>query len=352
MRRRIARLVSVVTLLWTLAACGPITQAAQSVVVRCPDIDYQEVAWSPDGKTLAFIAGSGSQNQLLLINLNDGVIKQLTADNYSYKAFIHWMPDGYSLDYLEPSGPALFRIGLGGVGSQVNVPTDFVGSYAWSADGVWLAYSSPKPASTEWDIYVVRADGRDNRLLTTSVDAQSALAWSPDGTRIAFLQNNTVYTMRADDGTDKRRISEGGGPIRYSPDGAWLSFFTYGTPFNGLIVAHSDGSGQGLITTDTAFKDYSWLPDSQHISYVSLPPSYALSVIDIKTLAVETLTTIKVFSTAPAWSPDGSQVAFVGDNVSNPNAAVQEIYLMNRDGTGLVRLTDNPGKRYCLHWPF
>lgn len=38
----------------------------------------------------------------------------------------------------------------------------------------------------------------------------------------------------------------------------------------------------------------------------------------------------------PAWSPDGRQIAFTGDKDGN-----REIYVMNADGTGLVRLTDN-----------
>ena len=41
----------------------------------------------------------------------------------------------------------------------------------------------------------------------------------------------------------------------------------------------------------------------------------------------------------PAWSPDGTKIAFVSDRDGN-----FEIYTMNADGTGLVNLTNNPAK--------
>src|SRR5689334_15501190 len=105
MKRRIARLIVALILPWAVSACAPITQAAQSVYGRCQGISYEDVAWSPDGKTLAFIAdATGSRSQLFLMSFTDGSVKQMTADNYSYKGSIHWMPDGKSLDYFDPPG--------------------------------------------------------------------------------------------------------------------------------------------------------------------------------------------------------------------------------------------------------
>ncbi len=40
----------------------------------------------------------------------------------------------------------------------------------------------------------------------------------------------------------------------------------------------------------------------------------------------------------PAWSPDGSRIAFSSDRDGN-----FEVYVMNADGSGQTRLTDNPG---------
>ena len=48
---------------------------------------------------------------------------------------------------------------------------------------------------------------------------------------------------------------------------------------------------------------------------------------------------------APAWSPDGTQVAFHSSRDGN-----YEIYVMNADGTGITRLTDNPADDGAPAW--
>ena len=48
---------------------------------------------------------------------------------------------------------------------------------------------------------------------------------------------------------------------------------------------------------------------------------------------------------APAWSPDGRQIAFYSERDGN-----WEIYLMNADGSGLTRLTDNPANDWFPSW--
>ena len=48
---------------------------------------------------------------------------------------------------------------------------------------------------------------------------------------------------------------------------------------------------------------------------------------------------------APAWSRDGTKIAFV----SGRSGSV-DIWVMNADGTGLERLTDHPGADYFPSW--
>jgi Tol biopolymer transport system component len=47
----------------------------------------------------------------------------------------------------------------------------------------------------------------------------------------------------------------------------------------------------------------------------------------------------------PAWSPDGTRIAFVSYRDGNP-----EIYVMNADGSNPARLTDNPASDYSPSW--
>ena len=58
------------------------------------------------------------------------------------------------------------------------------------------------------------------------------------------------------------------------------------------------------------------------------------------------LTNNAVVDDEPAWSPDGTQIAFT----SNRPAANLDIYVMNADGTGQTRLTNNAARRPDPAW--
>jgi len=61
----------------------------------------------------------------------------------------------------------------------------WVEDQAWSPDGTWIAFMGGVSAS-EYDIWVVDADGSYLTQLTDSPGPDGWPAWSPDGTRIAF----------------------------------------------------------------------------------------------------------------------------------------------------------------------
>ena len=51
---------------------------------------------------------------------------------------------------------------------------------------------------------------------------------------------------------------------------------------------------------------------------------------------VTRLTYSDTYDVAPVWSPDGRRIAFSSERDGNP-----EVYVMNADGSGVTRLTDN-----------
>lgn len=343
-----------------LAGCGnpggqSIANAPQPGFYPCPATLYWAVLWSPDGQHIAFQAGSlrGSLG-LYVMNPNRTGLQRLPSDRL-WAQTLQWLPDSQHLAFSDKETKVI-TVALDGTTSEVTLPMNPTDAVQFSPDAQLIAYNNvPSSTSESTGIVVANRDGSGNVQLTRGND--TVQQWSPDGTRIAYTRDSFpapfVATMRAD-GSDKRQIAEGTGPVRWSPDGRWLSFMALKD--RGIHIIRPDGTNEKVVTTDMSpYHPHAWLPDSQHIAFVSPRPDFFLKVIDINTLAVETIAAVQVaYQSPPSWSPDGSQVIFLGyvDPPPFPHGEVDDIYVVNRDGTGLTRLTDNPGNYQCFNWPF
>ena len=112
-----------------------------------------------------------------------------------------------------------------------------IGSSAVSPDGKRIAYTvsyySVKENKSHLVIYVMNADGSDNRLLTTTAASEGEPAWIKNGSKIAFLAadangNSQVWEMNPD-GSGRKQLSDYAGGIdgfRFSPDESKLLFIS------------------------------------------------------------------------------------------------------------------------------
>jgi TolB protein len=260
-------------------------------LTRSPHRDG-DLAWSPDGRRIAFVRIRGH------LNGHFGG----RADIYVVNA------DGNELHRLAHGiAPAL----------QAGAPSPGFASHpAWSPDGRRIAFVSNRDGNH--DIFVVNADGGGLRNLTRSRRKRNRLEWwgpdgprwSPDGREIAFRSdrdgNDEIYVVNAD-GTELRRLTHNsksdGGPL-WSPDGRRILFWrsSQGYGFRGDVwVMNADGSAQRNLTRSAThpFATDSW----------------------------------------PAWSPDGRKILFVSDRDRNG-----EIYVMNADGSEERKLTELNGQ--------
>lgn len=105
-----------------------------------------------------------------------------------------------------------------------------------------------------------------------------------------------------------------------------------------IYVIYSNGTGSTRITTATgADLDPAWSPDGSKIAFASERDGnfeiYSMGSSGTNTVR---LTQNSASDSRPAWSPDGSRIAFVSNRDGN-----SEIYVMNADGTNQARLTSN-----------
>ena len=153
---------------------------------------------------------------------------------------------------------------------------------AWSPDGTRIAFVGPGPGRMG-DLYVMEADGSDVRRLTGTPFEEDHPAWSPDGTRIAFGREGDLWVMNAD-GTDKALVLEtsaGSGwasSPEWSPDGSSIAFvrpFDFGIfdtcPRNtgtGVFVMDVDGSDVRRLTIEGCRHTIAWSPSGEHIAII------------------------------------------------------------------------------------
>jgi len=225
------------------------------------------------------------------------------------------------------------------------------------------------------EIYSMNADGSEKKNLTnTPHHAEQGPAWSPDGKKIAFVsiahprlpnalkghlvplrtlwelaRSAQIYVMNAD-GSEQKKLADNsayGGRPAWSPDGSKIAFSSYKDGEYGLCVMNADGSGQKHFT-DSGFA--SWSPDSKRIVFASYRDgNMEVYVMNADGSEQVRLTNNPARDDYPAWYPDGDTILFASNRDRNWG-----IFVMDVGGGEQKRLTktDCVEERAITYMPF
>jgi Tol biopolymer transport system component len=324
-------------------------------------------AWSTDGSSIAFVRQSGADPvvpfSIFVWPVEGGrpAPTYVALEGATWARELAWSPDGSRLAFTRSvDDGARFAMFVADVdGSRVErlaaPPT--AQSPAWSPDGERIAFMAFAEGTEQESLFVMDSEGSGVRAIPGLPPEASWPSWGPpppteepvppgnlaENGRIAYVSNGQLLTITPDGGDAHRiGVADRVGGVSWSPDGRRLAFdLADGEEgFCGcdLFVANADGSDVVRLTSDGTSRLPAWSPDGSEIAYTSQPSggTSQIFVMDADGSDAHQVTTGNGFSVRPSWSPDGSRIAFESVVDRNP-----DVYVMNADGTGVRRLTSD-----------
>ena len=258
----------------------------------------------------------------------------------------------------------------------------------FSGDGRRLTFQSKRDGRTCDQIYTMRTDGTDLRMVSTGDGTTTCSYYFPTGKRVLFSSTHTaakecppapdrsrgyvwaiypgfdIYTARSD-GSDLKRLTQMPGydaEATLSADGKKIVFTS--TRDGDLDIYTMDASGKNVrrLTNELGYDGGPFFSrDGKQIVYrayhpktpeqierykklladnVIEPNTFELWVMDADGRNKRQVTTLGVASFAPYFTPDGRRIIFAS-NHPNRRSRNFDLYMVNLDGTNLERVTFN-----------
>ena len=293
-----------------------------------------ELAWSPSGEQLAFLAGgSPSAPDVWVIGRDGEALHRMAVGGQCCLAWVRHVslsggktvPRVSAASHLHLSGTIAYdnlsrgpfpRIDVLSLGTADTHPLSGAASQgvepAWSPDGREIAFGG-LGATQNTNIYVVDRNGKNVRVLTQFRGGAVQPAWSPDGRTIAFTSDGGIGLVSAAGGHIRSLTSDGAEPS-WSPSGGELVFDRQlGGQNEALLTIRPDGSGLRRLTNlPGEQRSPTWSPDGKEIAFEWWTPAgLGLYLIRPDGTHLRRLTTAAVPQGRPAWSPDSRHLLVI-----------------------------------------
>jgi Tol biopolymer transport system component len=222
-----------------------------------------------------------------------------------------------------------------------------------------MLYTSIKDGQSEPALFSVNGAGTGDKQVADGTDGFSDIAYSADGSKIAFIRSTTydnngtsvtspeVFVGQASNPAGAARITSFGktelAHPSWAPDNIQLVVASNYDGDMELWTMTEDGKNQTQITNnDFADRDPAWSPKGDVIVYASEQANGAgnnqlqLFSITLDGKTITQLTSAGGSSYTPAWSPDGSRIVFASDRSGD-----SDIFVMDSSGQNYTLITND-----------
>lgn len=322
-----------------------------------PDDDTQPV-FSPNGEFITFRSereGGG----IFVMGATGESVRRVTDQGYNPS----WSPQGTELVVAEESftdNPS-YRFGESklwivdvSTGEKRDVGVEDGVQPRWSPHGQRIAFWTAKGGVRE--IWTVRTDGKDLKMVTGESGLNWNPVWSPDGRYLYFSSdrggNTNLWRSRIDEqsGTITRMpepVTTGGGSsqrqhMSISNDGKWMAYIEqltgetiYKLPFD---AATGKMAGVPIVVKEGSrrFTSPDVSPDGQWVAFSTLGNQEDIFVARTDGSSERQITNDDFNDRIPRWSPDGRRLVYYSNRTGN-----YELWSVNPDGSNLQQITRN-----------
>ncbi|PWU22999.1 MAG: hypothetical protein C5B48_09385 [Candidatus Rokuibacteriota bacterium] len=241
------------------------------------------------------------------------------------------------IEVVRPDGSGrrlLVPVGVGACASPPPPRGCGIWGLAWSPDGTRLAYLRGNP-NVDVSLFVIDAAGRDEKRISGCgtpwpTCGTDLLSWSPDGSRIVVSRADGLYVLSTT-GRGARRLTGGSEGVEptWSPDGKHIAFVR-----EALYTVRPDGSGLKRVPRTAGAILPAWSPDGRTLAFARGDE------VDSVRLDGSHLRVVKVVpqeADSLSWAPDGARLLY-GNTPGHSGAFSGEVWTVGSGGTAARRL--------------
>ncbi|MBB5958013.1 Tol biopolymer transport system component [Saccharothrix tamanrassetensis] len=285
-------------------------------------------AWSPDGERIAFTSDREGTEDVWTVDVRSGALKRITTAA-TREAQPTWAPDGRSIAYVQGNTVESVDLATGAVRTVVPASPGLIAAPSWSPDGRRLAFvrggqggralavaegGAVRQVGTYNDVFAFPPRWLSADELIYGANGRIAVSHAGSGdTRVVpfkatfSLQRDRYHRKEYDfDSRRPQRVRGIAGPA-LSPDGRSVVF----KALNDLWLMPIGGKPTKLTRDPFYEVDPAWSRDGTKIAYASdKAGTEDLYVLDVASRREQRVTSSPGAEVAPTWSPDGRTLAF------------------------------------------